>query len=127
MNQNFIMTLLSNLMTLLSEKENLPLIICGDFNLVQNFGLDTYGYIRENNIKVKAKVMEMQSVFDLENVWCVNNENKIIYTWFNSKAPRQMARLDFFSTTSNICSKLISTTIILQYKTDHSALTLEIT
>ena len=29
----------------------------------------------------------MQSVFDLEDVWRVNNENKQIYTWFSSEAP----------------------------------------
>ena len=36
--------------------ENIPLILCGDWNLVQNFTTDTYGYIGENNTKAKQKV-----------------------------------------------------------------------
>ena len=44
-----------DLIVKLSEKENLPLIICGDFNLVQNFGLDTYGYIGENILRQKQR------------------------------------------------------------------------
>ena len=69
-------------MVKLSEKKNLPLVICEDWNLVQNFEEDTYGCIRENNTKLKVK--EMQSVLGLEDVWHVHNKHKRTYTWFSS-------------------------------------------
>ena len=115
-----------NLKMKLSEKENLPLIICGDWNLVQNFKLDTFGYQRENNLKAKKIVSEMQLLLDLEDVWRINHEKSRKYTWFSSKTPRQMARLDFFLTTPDIHSKLKNSAIIPGYRTDHSALTLEL-
>ena len=115
-----------NLKERIIDKENLPLIICGDWNLVQNFEIDTFGYQRENNTKAKAKVQVMQTALDLEDVWRINNEKFKRYTWFSSKSPRQMARLDFFLTTPDIHSKLKNTSISHGYRTDHSALTLEL-
>ena len=58
----------NNLMVKLSEKKNFCLVICGDWNLVQNFEEDTYSFIRENNTKAKLKVKEMQSILELEDV-----------------------------------------------------------
>ena len=68
----------------------------------------------------------MQTALDLEDVWRINNEKFKRYTWFSSKSPRQMARLDFFLTTPDIHSKLKNTSISHGYRTDHSALTLEL-
>ena len=59
----------------LLKKENYPIILCGDWNLVQDFNLDTFGYQRENNTKAKDKVLEMQSALDLEDIWRINNKN----------------------------------------------------
>ena len=50
----------NNLKERLINNENLPLIICGDWSLVQNFEMDTFGYQRENNTKAKAKVQAMK-------------------------------------------------------------------
>ena len=68
----------------------------------------------------------MQTALDLEDVWRINNEKLKRYTWFSSKTPRQMARLDFFLTTPDIHSKLKNTSISHGYRTDHSALILEL-
>ena len=111
----------------LLKKENHPIILCGDWNLVQNFDLDTHGYQRENNTKAKNKVLEMQSALDLEDIWRINNKNLKKYTWFSSKQPKQMARLDFFLTTPDIHSQLKKQEISHGYRTDHSLLSLEIT
>ena len=32
---------------------DVPMIICGDWNLVLDYSVDTHGYIRENNVKAK--------------------------------------------------------------------------
>ena len=68
----------------------------------------------------------MQSVLHLEDIWRINNNLKK-FTWFSSKQPRQMARLDFFLTTPDIHSLLNKLEISHGYKTDHSLLHLEIT
>ena len=79
-----------NLKERIIDKENLPLIICTDWNPVQNFEIYTFGYQRENNTKTKAKVQVMQTALDLEDVWRISNEKFKRYTWFSCKSPRQM-------------------------------------
>ena len=98
------------------------------WNLVQDFSLDTFGYQRENNTKAKNKVLEMQVALELEDIWRINtgNSNLRKYTWFSSKQPRQMARLDFFLTTPDIHSQVKKHSISHSYRTDHSLLNLEI-
>ena len=110
----------------LTKKESHPIILCGDWNLVQDFSLDTFGYQRENNTKAKNKVLEMQVALELEDIWRINNSNLRKYTWFSSKQPRQMARLDFFLTTPDIHSQVKKHSISHGYRTDHSLLNLEI-
>ena len=39
--------------------ENLPIILCGDWNLVLNFKNDTFRYAKEQNTRAKAKVENM--------------------------------------------------------------------
>lgn len=54
--------------------------MCGDWNLVQNFGLDCYNYVKENNIKNKSKVESMKSKFNLKDPWRIYNPNDKMYT-----------------------------------------------
>ena len=91
---------------LTKKKENHPIILCADWNLVQDFSLDAFGYQRENNTKAKNKVLKMQAALELENIWRINNSNLRKYTWFSSKQHRQMTRLGFFLTTPDIHSQL---------------------
>ena len=37
----------ANLRNRLMQKENLPVVICGDWNLVMDYNADTYGYLKE--------------------------------------------------------------------------------
>ena len=68
----------------------------------------------------------MQAALELEDIWRINNSNLRKYTWFSSKQPRQMARLDFFLTTPDIHSQVKKHSISHGYRTDHSLLNLEI-
>ena len=86
----------------LLERETLPIIICGNWNLAQNYHLDTFGYRHENNKSAQSTVKQMTSVLDLTDPWRRGNMGIRKYTWFSSKAPRQMARLDFFLVTPDI-------------------------
>ena len=59
----------------LTKRESHPIILCGDWNLVQDFSLDTFGYQRENNTKAKNKVLEMQVALELlEEIYLVQQQ-----------------------------------------------------
>ena len=61
----------------LTEKENKPIIICGDWNLVLDFKIDTHNYVSENNKNSRKVVKEIMDVLDLVDTWrCLNPLSK---------------------------------------------------
>ena len=87
---------------------------------LQRYDLDTFGYVRENNKKAREKVLEIISLYDLIDPWREINQDKLKYTWFSSKPPRQMTRLDFFLITPDLWPRLVKTDIMHGYHTNHS-------
>ena len=63
----------SSLRDTLIEKANDPIIICGDWNLVLDFSIDTHNYICENNINSRKMVKELMCVLDLVDTWQSSN------------------------------------------------------
>ena len=63
----------SSLRDTLIEKDNDPIIICGDWNLVLDFSIDTHNYICENNINSRKMVKELMCVLDLIDTWRPSN------------------------------------------------------
>lgn len=61
-NPDFFFTEISSI---IEEYESEFIIMCGDWNLVQNFGLDCYNYIKENNVQSKSEVEALKSKFNL--------------------------------------------------------------
>ena len=110
----------------LALKENLPTIICGDWNLVLDFKMDTFGYIRENNINARRKVEELIDIFDLVDTWRSSNPQVRKYSWTSSKRPVQMSRLDFFLVTTDIHAKVTNHILQHGYRSDHSFIGIEI-
>lgn len=80
---------------IIEEFESEFIIMCGDWNLVQNFGLDCYNYVKENNIKSKSEVEALKSKFNLIDPWRTYNPNDKMYTW-QRRNPIKQARLDSF-------------------------------
>ena len=109
-----------NLLNILSENMNNPMIICGDFNLTLNFSLDASGYLRENNIKSKQKVLEIMEILELVDTWRVTNPTERKFTYYSSNRPLKISRLDFFLVTPDIHAKVIKTYLSYGYRTDHS-------
>ena len=70
----------------LKNNENKPLIICGDWNLVLNHSMDTVGYVRENNIKAKKKVLELIEIFELIDPWRCSYPVARKYSWSSAKS-----------------------------------------
>ena len=54
---------------MLNAKENMPIIICGDWNLVVDCNIDTHGYLKENNAKARWEVLNVIEVLDLVDTW----------------------------------------------------------
>ena len=116
----------SNIKDILTEKENYPVVICGDWNLVIDFHRDTFGYKKENNINSRKMVEELIEIFDLSDTWRCSNSDATRYTWISSKRPIQMARLDFFLVTSDFHAKINKYIMNHGFRTDHSFIGIEI-
>ena len=110
----------SKLRDYLSEKDNKPIIICGDWNLVLDFKQDTCNYVSENNVNSRLKVKEMICALDLIDTWRSSYPFAKKYTWVSGSKPIKMARLDFFLVSTDIHAKIMKCFISFGYRTDHS-------
>ena len=99
--------------------QNASVILCGDWNLVQDYNLDTRFYKAERNIKAKQQVLNIKKDYELNDPWRINNPNTHQFTWFQ-KNPVKMSRLDFFLVSNDIPNLLYSTSIKPGYRSDHS-------
>ena len=93
---------------------------------MQNYQIDTLGYLHANNKKSKCKVEEMKAVLELSDPWRLNNENAKKYTWFCTKTSKKMARLDFYLVSPDLLPKIVKTDMAHGYRTDHSIIYLTI-
>ena len=48
---------------------NYSIIMCGDFNVVQNYDLDTTGYENQNNPNSQLAVFDMMNSLDLHDIF----------------------------------------------------------
>jgi exonuclease III len=64
-------------------------IICGDWNVVQDFYLDCYNYVRENNLKNREEIEKLKNKLNLVDTWRVNNPESKIYTWSRKSTLQQ--------------------------------------
>lgn len=99
---------------------NSSVIMCGDWNLVQNYELDCYGYLHRNNPQARQQVLNIKQDFELLDPWRQNNEDKRSYTWRSSIGGIKQARLDFFLISADFYSQLLKSAIKPGYRTDHS-------
>ena len=58
-------TFFNQILDIYNEFENQDIIICGDFNLVQNQELDTYNYLNTNNPNAKEKIWSIKQELNL--------------------------------------------------------------
>ena len=100
-------------------------IICGDFNLVLNPDLDTYNYRHLNNPNSRKAVLKIMKDNDLSDLYRYFHPETKRYTW-RRKNPIKQARLDMFLASSNILDICNNCDIKTSYRSDHSAVELEI-
>lgn len=104
---------------IIEEFDNQSCILCGDFNLIQSFNLDTHNYVNINNPKSREKVLQLMEDFNLVDPFRELYPNLKRFTW-RKKKPFKQSRLDFFLISDNIFHFVNDVKIDNSYRSDHS-------
>ena len=108
---------------IIDEFQTATIILCGDWNLVQDQALDTKFYRRNNNIKSREKVNTIKEIYDLCDPWRIYNPHRRQYTWFQ-RNPKNNFRLDFYLISGDIMNLTHKTDIKPGHRSDHSIINL---
>ncbi len=98
-------------------------IIGGDFNVVQDYNLDTMNLSNKNNVRSHEQVLSMQSDLDLIDPWRVNNPSSNMFTWHSRN---KYSRLDYFLISSDLQDYVQNPCIKPGYRSDHSVVEISI-
>ena len=110
----------SNIDGIIGDQGDLPIIIAGDWNLVMDQSVDTYGYRRRNHPRAGDKVLEIMQQRDLVDIYRVRHMGERRYTWRVVNPDVKQARLDFFLISEELCAMTVDADIVPGYRTDHS-------
>ena len=110
---------------ILDEFNNDFIILCGDWNLAQNFNLDCYNYVSHNYPKSREELNKLKTKYNLIDPWRVLNPDKQQYTWHRTN-PIKQGRLDFFVISSELMNFVENASILPGYRTDHSYIEIEL-
>ena len=99
--------------------DNQSCILCGDFNLVQSFNLDTQNYVNINNPRSREKLLDLKEDFDLVDPFRELNPDVRRFTW-RKRNPFKQSRLDFFLVSSTFFHNVCEANIDISYRSDHS-------
>lgn len=105
--------------------ENSSVIICGDWNVVQDMELDSYNILHDKHSMARAAVQDIKNQLDLLDPWRTVNPDSRVFTWHQAN-PVKQSRLDYFLISEDMFSNCMDASIIPGYKTDHSAITLKL-
>ena len=100
---------------------NTSILLCGDWNVVQDISLDTHNIVQNRNSNSRKKIEEIMESFELLDPWrtCYPEVKK--FTW-RQRSPLKQSRLDYFLVSEDLFTLMLNTKIIPGYKTDHSAI-----
>ena len=112
----------SNIDGLIGDQGDLPIIIAGDWNLVMDHSVDTYGYRRKNHPRAGGKVLEIMQQRDLVDIYSyrVRHMGERRYTWSVVNPDTSQARLDLVLISEELCAMTVDADIVPGYRTDHS-------
>lgn len=114
-----------NIMNIAETFDNANLIICGDFNTVQDGKLDYYNYKSINNKKTHEKILDIKEAYNLCDPFREAHPSLRRYTW-RRKSPLKQARLDYFLVAETLLPSINKCSIESSYRSDHSMITLDI-
>jgi exonuclease III len=69
-------------------------ILCGDFNLIQNFNLDTQNYVNMNNPRSREKLLDIKEDYNLVDPFRELYAVLKRFSW-RKRNPFKQSRLDF--------------------------------
>ncbi|VDI42705.1 Hypothetical predicted protein [Mytilus galloprovincialis] len=108
----------------ISNIQNSSIIMAGDWNVVQDYEIDTLNYKTKNNVKAHTKLIEIKNSLDLVDVWRANNPDKKRYTWRGPE--HKQSRLDYFLISTDFESLVNKSDIDISYRSDHSPVSLSL-
>ena len=100
-------------------------IIGGNFNCPINPLLDKQGRILVTRKKIVDRIEEMQTVFNLHDVWCLKTPQTKSFTW-SQKSPFVFCRLDYWLISNSLQGLIKDVDTFAAIRTDHSAILLHI-
>ena len=104
--------------------ENSSVIVVGDWNVVQNYSLDTLNYQTENNPRAQVKIHEMMNNLDLLDIWRIQNPSVKRYSWRGPN--KKQGRLDYFCISSDLEPFVVTSDIGISYRSDHSPVRIDL-
>ena len=118
-------TFFENLFEIIESFDTKNLILCGDWNLVMDYDLDTLNYKKKNNLKAREVVLNYIEKLDLMDIWRQTHDQTKGYTW-RQNYYKKLARLDFFLISETLLDIYSNSIIKPSYKSDHCPVQLEI-
>ena len=101
-------------------------IIGGDYNLVLNLLLDKRGGKNTTHIRAQNLILQWMNDTELVDIWREQHPNEETYTWSQKNPTPVFCRLDFFLVSRSLANKIESSQIIPGFRSDHSAVVLNI-
>ena len=101
------------------------IIIGGDFNCPINPLLDKQGGILVARKTITDRLEELQTIFNLHDVWRAKNPQTKSFTW-SQKSPFVFCRLDYWLISNSLQDLIKDVDIIAAIRTDHSAILLHL-
>jgi len=101
------------------------IIVGGDFNCSLNPQMDKKGGIMTTRQNIVDRIEDIQTVFNLLDIWRVKNPNLKSFTW-SQKSPFIFCKLDYWLLSDALFDMVKDVDIVPSIKTDHSDITLSL-
>ena len=112
---------LSEMLTKLHLTQNNNIICAGDFNLLFNIKLESYGGNPVFKKRSVGKIFELKETYNLTDIWRIRNPKAKQYTFRQKHLSGFLQRrLDYFLISNNIQEFILDTDIIPAISSDHA-------
>ena len=108
----------------LENVESNSIILGGDYNVVQDYTMDTLNILNRNNPNAHQKVIDLKTELDMLDPWREQHPDSKIFTWHNSQ--NKQSRLDYYLVSTDIHNNIEKTEIRPGYRSDHSIVELQL-
>ena len=112
---------LTEMLTKSHLSQNNNIICAGDFNLLFNIKLESYGGNPVFKKRSVGKIFELKETYNLTDIWRIRNPKAKQYTFRQKHVSGFLQRrLDYFFISNNIQEFILDTNIIPAISSDHS-------